>query len=217
MKESEWLSSVSPDEMLNHLAGTTTKRKARLLACACCRRLWPALSERARGLVELAERFADRRVRRGEMPTGGKGFHGLDFPERAAYLVANKHASLGTFRLAVSAARYASGLTAGGRHTREALEQAGATQADLTRDIFRPYRPFQVDAAWRTPTVLALATAADEERILPEGHLDRQRLAILADALEDENCGDFALLEHLRGPGPCVRGCEAIDAILQRK
>ena len=75
MKESEWLSSVSPHEMLNHLAGTTTKRKARLLACACCRRLWPALSERARGLVDLAERFADPSGQANALQTLGRAQH----------------------------------------------------------------------------------------------------------------------------------------------
>src|SRR4051812_2406651 len=156
MKESAWLSSVRPEEMLNYLAGTLTKRKARLLACACCRRLWPGLSERARGFVELAERFADRRVGRGEMPTGLKRIDTLDSAERAAHPVGSRHASLATLRRAVAETRHAAGRTATGQHFRMAWEQEAATQADLVRDLFRPFTPFLIDPSWRSPTVLSL-------------------------------------------------------------
>jgi hypothetical protein len=56
-----------------------------------------------------------------------------------------------------------------------------------------------------------------DERVLPAGHLDNDRLAILADALEDAGCTDQAILGHLRGPGHHVRGCWAVDALLGRK
>jgi hypothetical protein len=49
---------------------------------------------------------------------------------------------------------------------------------------------------------------------MPEGTFDTARLAILADALLDAGCDDEGLLAHLRGPGPHVRGCWAVDAIL---
>jgi hypothetical protein len=41
-----------------------------------------------------------------------------------------------------------------------------------------------------------------------------ERLPVLADALEDAGCDDRALLGHLRGPGPHVGGCWALDLIL---
>jgi hypothetical protein len=40
------------------------------------------------------------------------------------------------------------------------------------------------------------------------------RLAVLADALLEAGCDDECLLGHLRGPGPHVRGCFALDAIM---
>jgi hypothetical protein len=43
---------------------------------------------------------------------------------------------------------------------------------------------------------------------------DFDRLAVLADALEDAGCTDAELLGHLRGPGPHVRGCWALDKVL---
>jgi hypothetical protein len=70
-----------------------------------------------------------------------------------------------------------------------------------------------VDPTWQSPVVIALAEAAYEDRLLPIGHLDPARLAVLADALEEAGAvGE--VLEHLRGPGPHVRGCYLLDLLL---
>ena len=88
----------------------------------------------------------------------------------------------------------------------------------ILHDIFgNPFRPTALDPAWRTPTVTALATAAYEDRHLPAGTLDTQRLAVLADALEDAGCTDEQLLAHLREPSPHVRGCWVIDLLLGKE
>jgi hypothetical protein len=42
-------------------------------------------------------------------------------------------------------------------------------------------------------------------------------LPILADAVEEAGCSDEALLGHLRGPDPHVRGCWAVDLILGKE
>ena len=39
-------------------------------------------------------------------------------------------------------------------------------------------------------------------------------LPVLVDAFEDAGCADADLLGHLRGPGPHVRGCWAVDLLL---
>ena len=97
-----------------------------------------------------------------------------------------------------------------------ARKDEDAAQARLLRDLFGPvlFRPLRLDPAWLTQDVVFLAQAAYEERILPSGHLDLARLAVLADALEEAGCTDPELVAHLRGPGPHVRGCHAIDALL---
>jgi hypothetical protein len=92
--------------------------------------------------------------------------------------------------------------------------------AVLMRDVVEnPFRPARVaDAAWLAwgeGTVLRLARAAYEDRLLPSGHLDPARLAVVADALEDAGCSDAAILGHLRGKGPHVRGCWVIDVLRQ--
>jgi hypothetical protein len=67
---------------------------------------------------------------------------------------------------------------------------------------------------WNGGVVEHLARAAYEERALASGELDRQRLGILADALEDAGCTDADTLNHLRSPGPHVRGCWVVDLLL---
>jgi hypothetical protein len=96
-------------------------------------------------------------------------------------------------------------------------------QPALVRDIFGPlpFRPLQPLApsllAWQDGQVIRLAQAAYEHRLLPSGHLDSQRLAVLCDALLDAGCpADDELLLHLRGEGPHWRGCFALDALLGR-
>jgi hypothetical protein len=90
-----------------------------------------------------------------------------------------------------------------------------AAQADLWREILgNPSRRVSLDPAWRTRLVLSLALGAYQERVLPEGILMADRLAVLADALEDAGCHDVEVLSHLRSPGPHVRGCWVIDLIL---
>jgi hypothetical protein len=50
---------------------------------------------------------------------------------------------------------------------------------------------------------------------LPSGHLNHDRLVVLADALEEAGADAF-LVEHLRGPGPHVRGCFVVDMLTNR-
>src|SRR5262249_47640117 len=98
-----------------------------------------------------------------------------------------------------------------------------AVQAALLRDIMgNPWRPVTLGLAaaplpWhRHPAVLDLAGAAYQER-QSNGVLDPVRLAVLADALEEADCADAAILDHCRGPGPHVCGCWALDLLLGKE
>ena len=85
----------------------------------------------------------------------------------------------------------------------------------MVRDIFgNPFHPLAVSPAWRPPTILSLAEAAYANRILPAGTLEPDRLAVLADALEEAGCTDTEILIHLRSPVPHVRGCWPLDLLL---
>jgi hypothetical protein len=82
---------------------------------------------------------------------------------------------------------------------------------DIIRDIFgNPFRPVIIDSSWLTwngGTIRQLAESIYTERAF-------DRIPILADALEDANCTDTAILYHLRGPGPHIRGCWVVDLLL---
>jgi hypothetical protein len=85
-----------------------------------------------------------------------------------------------------------------------------AVHLNILRDILgNPFRPITFLPDWRTPTVLALAQQMYDSR-------DFSAMPILADALMDADCSDEVILMHCRGPGPHVRGCFCVDAILQR-
>jgi hypothetical protein len=83
--------------------------------------------------------------------------------------------------------------------------------AVLLRDIFdNPFLPRAFPrfwSLWNDGLLPALAGAIYQERAF-------DRLPVLADALEDAGCADADLLGHLRGPGPHVRGCWALDLVL---
>lgn len=91
--------------------------------------------------------------------------------------------------------------------------------AALLRDIFgNPFHPASplppAVLAWNEGVVVKLARAAYDDRALPAGALRPDRLAVLADALEEAGCTDAELLTHLRVPGTHVRACAAVDAVL---
>ena len=101
-------------------------------------------------------------------------------------------------------------------HKEEAAE--AHWQCRLFRDLVRRGRsPFSLVSVWLSPTVSSLAQAAYEQRALPSGELDLQRLAVLADALEEAGCAEAELLGHLRAAGPHVRGCWALDLALGKE
>jgi hypothetical protein len=104
----------------------------------------------------------------------------------------------------------------------QAREEELHRHAGLVRCIFgNPFRAIVAAPSWLTCNgglAGQLAHAAYEHRLLPSGHLDRARLAVLCDALLDAGClPDHELPAHFRSPGCHVRGCFAVDAILGRE
>lgn len=75
--------------------------------------------------------------------------------------------------------------------------------AHLLRDVAGGlFGPPPFEPAWRTPVVLDLARAAlDRANLAPDGALDKARLLVLSDALEDAGCDDAEVLDHLRHEG----------------
>jgi hypothetical protein len=128
------------------------------------------------------------------------------FDEDAAYAVLGKDADIGMW------------LRNPAELVPEVIKDFQVNPAHWLRCIFgNPFRPVSLAPAWLTPAVLKLAQAAYDDRILPPGHLDNTRLAVLADALEEAGCTDPDILSHVRGPGPHVRGCWPVDLLLGKE
>jgi hypothetical protein len=221
MTEAEWLACTDPQKMFEYLqaSGKASDRKLRLFAVANYRLCYGpdlAYSTTAQRAVEVAERFADGLAGREELSQSSRAasdaaWYSLDAVfghtrasgvEGAAAQVAGE--SAGAAARAISVAKYEAN-----------YGELTAAQAALLRDIFGPLplRPMAVEPAWLAwdnGTVLKLAAAFYDERAF-------DRTPILADALEEAGCTDQTILEHLRGPGPHVRGCWAVDLLLGKE
>jgi hypothetical protein len=244
MTEQQWLAATDPEPMLEWLrgSGTASERQLRLFACACARQVWSLVTdERSRNAVAVAERYADGRATEAERQAASAAvpcvygdpddvtnpeniaafgtevaacaaFGADDYPPLATYAVtcaiAAARAAANAAACAASSPHRADPAVAesiADRAYRQVLESAAA----LLRDIIQPFRPAQPDPAWLTPDVVALAVGTYDKHAFA-------RLPDLADALERRGCGNAELLAHLRGPGPHVRGCAALDAVLGR-
>jgi hypothetical protein len=212
--EAEWLACADPGPMLAFLrcGGKASDRKLRLFACACCRRIWHLLNEeRYRKAVDVAERFADRQAGADELNSAQADTELVSCMEGSRWAAAWSAACADAWDAAWESLREAAGWGDMSKDEQRAV-------VPFLRDIIgNPFRPVTITPAGKTPQVVALAQAAYEERELPSGHLDPTRLAVLADALEEAGCDQAAILKHLRGPGPHVRGCWVVDLLLGKE
>jgi hypothetical protein len=202
MTEVDWLAGNDLRGMLASLTGRGNERRLRLLCCACCRGRTAELaaSEDAIKAVEVTEGFVEGLVTLEEYEAVcGPG----EWVSRDPFAVLHSRFVDPPVRIGQWAAR---------RSGRSEL------LAFMLREIFgNPFRPVALDSTWNTAIVMALGRATYEERQLPSGQLDSARLAVFADALEDAGCTRAELLAHLRSPGPHVRGCWALDAVLAKE
>jgi hypothetical protein len=203
---------------LRFLMDRSSDRKRRLYVCACCRRLWPLLSERGRRAIELGEQAADGLASLKEVRV-------MEFaPDDAS--PADATAALAVFALTAYPAGRVSedveqilaGTVADADVDApafwEAYRQEGTVTASQLDDLLgNPARPVALDRAWLArdeAPVVRLARVIYDERAF-------DRLPILADALEEAGCTDAAILRHCREPGPHVRGCWVLDLILGKE
>ena len=153
MVERDWVASLHPLSMLEHLAGAASDRKLRLFACACCRRIWDLLHHEAcRKAVDIAEKFAEGKAERDAMAIASALAYtdDVDFACIAAF-----HAS-STDYAPYELARFACENAAAAAEVAQleivdlsdgqspeayadAFAAEPAAQADLLRDIFNPF------------------------------------------------------------------------------
>jgi hypothetical protein len=243
MTEAEWLASDDPRAKLEFLRDKASERKLRLFACACCRRIDRLIIDpRGRDALAFAERHVEvgvvrrkgrpaikRAVHRAWVEAYNKMFLFEDGNERAKCLISSNAVNAAGATIDTDptfSAQYAAAFSsfavaweaqvASGANPYPDLQDSFKQpeqnqQAHLLRDVFgNPFCSASIAPpilVWDDGTVLKLAQAIYEEEAF-------DRLNILADALEEAGCADATILEHLRGPGPHIRGCWPVDLIL---
>jgi hypothetical protein len=231
--EAEWLTCDDPRRMLEALRGRASDRKARLFACACCRRIWKRLKDaRLREAVVAAELFADGLIGVRDLADAGRPVMLLmaqtGQATAAAVAAASKppevlgggngwydaHGWYDVRRTAEVVADLFSGSRPpplAGQAKPGGWGAERQAQAGLLRDLFGgSFRPVTTDPSWLTSTVIAMARAIYDTR-------DFSAMSILADALQDAGCDSEDILNHCRSPGPHVRGCWVVDLVLGKK
>jgi hypothetical protein len=224
MTEEEWLSSVSPQKMIAAVTGKGSARLWRLFAVACARRVECFMRDkRSRIALEVAERYADGAATTADLATARYHAEGALHWARYEQWVDEVRANF-TWDAGQAAAHEATcaaeaalqcvaediGNTSGGQAT---LIADALQLPDVIREVFgNPFRWPHIDPAclaWNDRQVVRLAEGIYDERAF-------DRMPILADALEEAGCTEAALLDHLRSPGPHVRGCFAVDLCLNK-
>jgi hypothetical protein len=223
MTEREWLECADPEKMLEFLRGKASDRKMRLFACGCYRRFHEYFVEDTDGAglfaMERAEAFADGLATPADLAeVREKVVAGL-WDQCSSAVVRHDIADVAT---AVPLGDVTPATRAFVFWVESNLlsdeEVAGTVRAehaamcawlrDLIGNPFRPPQPVPASAlSWNDGCVFRMA-----ETIYDEWAFDRLR--ILADALEEAGYTDAEVLAHCRGPGPHVRGCFAVDAVL---
>jgi hypothetical protein len=216
MDEQGWLACADPRPMLQFLRGKASDRKLRLFACASCRAIRDSQHLLGPSTLTVAERYADGLASDQDLATERR--RNACFPEERWPLAPFPYEGA---REAVDWLTHARDTVKidpdASRHFPFDLDKVLQRSVLFLREIFgNPFGPVSLDPALRTPVVLALATAAYDNRIMPARVLEPDRLAVLADALEESGCAGADLLHHLRGPGPHVRGCWPLDLLLAR-
>lgn len=218
------------------------RRQLRLFACACCRQLGNLLTdERSQQAIEVSEQHADGHVSKKELAEAesaaeaakavlGAALTGTpDSVHRAAWIASGAAvdvAGSGPVEVVVRLVLSQTGLTVraatgeGNSVTASglaALHELYRRQCALVRCIFgnplRPWPPLPPGLLrWNDSLTKRLARAVYEEGSRP-GTLAHDRLAVLADALEEAGCTNQEILSHLREPSLHVRGCWVLDAL----
>lgn len=222
MTQDEWLTETNLARLLETIRGKSSSRKLRWFGVHSARHRWRSLQvSELTAALEAAELYADNRGTAERERVAVEAAHfaidylvplvevaPLDRPLTKKELAEQQDRD--SLNAVISSTPELAILSGQGGF----LDRDQPKVLSFLRDIFgNPFRPVSLERTWLTPTVVRLAETIYDAGHFPSGVFDHQRLAILADALEDAGCANGDLLGHLRG-GDHVRGCWAIDLLL---
>lgn len=228
MTETQWLTNTDPCKMLEFLSGKVSKRKMRLFACACCRRIWHLLADdRSREGVQVSEQYADGLVKmkqlyRAYMDSGDAhqaacDAHGWRSQVVWAASVVELATRLDTIMdwAAERTAHYCRTAVSSDNDSDPAHYAEQLAQVRILHDLLgNPFHPLLTInpswLRWSDGIVVKIGQTIYGERRFED-------MPLLADYLEDAGCDDEIMLAHFRSKGPHVRGCWVLDLLLGKE
>jgi hypothetical protein len=229
MSMPDWLMTINPTPMLHYLDGRMSGRKMRLLVAGACLRINHLLPDRCRIAATALELYADSLISTEKYREAwGQAeiecrMCATDPPDATMYAAESvlipSPPTTPSVESALSIAAMAYGTDAASRVSEEVYDTAqelnrsfaAEEQAHLVRCLFgNPFTPVNLNSAWLTSTVLALAHGIYSEKAF-------DGMPILADALQDAGCDNEDILSHCRSDGSHVRGCWVVDLLLGKE
>jgi hypothetical protein len=236
----KWLTCTDPWGMLKHYHKVRNKseRKARLLACACCRCIWPVLADdRSRFAVQVAEDFADETASREQFKAAASGA-GAAFQEARAFLHSTKSIQSQAASEAADAVLKLMRVNVWAGVEDVPIWALGAAKTAARKAEDEDYDELEVPSSKKLPKSMAnlfgraihdvignpfrpaafdAAWRGDEVRefgntIYHQRAFDK--MVLLGDALRTAGCRSEEILDHCRVPGDHYRGCWVLDLVL---
>jgi hypothetical protein len=185
-------------------------RKARLVRCEICRRLYGSHFDAPLwDVLEIATQYADRLVTESVREQAEKHLR-HEIPERYGFAPV-------WWQYALACIEEDEDSDWPGDYGSEHRglprdESVPLVAAHCYHEIFgNPFRPVAFSPEWRTSDVMLLANGIYTDRAF-------DRMPVLADALQEAGCDSDDLLNHLRDPHAVhVRGCWALDLVLGKE
>jgi hypothetical protein len=227
-----WLERASPGHLDLFLGRTASSRKRGIFIRHLCLSNPEAFADaRSLAAIDAADRYeageTDEPVYQAAVQAAVRA---ADDAQNRLLVVSNTHVGLqptsyGAAHFAMTAAQIASKVASQGYYKRvmaDLMRVVGASTcprstsrkraAHAIRILFLEHfgdiqRPVALEPSWRTEAVMGLASGIYAERAF-------DHMPILGDALEDAGCTTAEILDHLRSPGPHIRGCWAVDLVL---
>jgi hypothetical protein len=222
VRPSTWLTCSTPAKMLEAMRDRASVRKLRLFACACCREVAHLLADESSGAsILVAERFADGLAAESELQFARQQAEtaaALAWPlwdegTPQAHEAIAAAAGDEALESALRASEYAAAAAHAETQDSSDWKRQQRRLADLLRDIFGDPFSEPIGEVVLLPNDLAIVQSI-------AGSIYDQacwtEISVLADALQDAGCESPAILNHLCGPGPHVKGCWAIDTLTDR-
>lgn len=234
MCEHYWLTSNDPIPLLTYLQANHVNRnkrgrkKLRLFGIGCASRVRQHMSERGRNWLDLGHRLCAENAKNNQLRRNAffqdswlrEGTSEVAFThgwqaDIAAWFTLSPNVMSAAEIPAYNAAMVMGMLGTQSGHSGDEHQAEQKEQAQTLRDLFgNPFGLTKREVDWKTPRVIALTRAAYDTCTMPGEILEPDRLAVLADALEEAGCTNADVLDQCRGTRPLIRDCWIMELLL---